>query len=236
MLLLLILASFIAATLSGAAGMGGALVLLPVLNLTVGAKAAVPILTVAQLIGNLSRAYFGRDEINWRSVLLFSVTAVPASLAGSVLFANMAPATIKTAAAAALIGVILLRRTGFVKLEIGEKGLAVGGVITGLVSGAIGSAGPLGAASFLGLGLPAGAYVASEALGATAIHIAKTVAYQRYQLIGVPELTTGLMMGGGMICGSWVGRQLIKRLSQQAFVRIVEALLFVSALHMLFSG
>jgi hypothetical protein len=49
--LFLLLCGWLAATVSGAAGFGGALLLLPVLTMTVGAKAAVPILTVAQLLG-----------------------------------------------------------------------------------------------------------------------------------------------------------------------------------------
>ena len=59
--LFLLIASWLAATISGAAGFGGALLLLPVLTYTVGAKAAVPIL--AQLLGNVSRAGLGWREI-----------------------------------------------------------------------------------------------------------------------------------------------------------------------------
>lgn len=56
--ILLLVGGWLAATISGAAGFGGALLLLPVLTYVVGAKAAVPILTLAQLLGNLSRAGF----------------------------------------------------------------------------------------------------------------------------------------------------------------------------------
>lgn len=40
-----------AAAVSGVAGFGGALLLLPLLTHTVGARAAVPLLTVAQRVG-----------------------------------------------------------------------------------------------------------------------------------------------------------------------------------------
>lgn len=87
--LLLLSCGWLAATVSGAAGFGGALLLLPMLAFTVGGKAAVPILTVAQLLGNLSRAGFGWRDIRWRPALLFSLGAVPASLLGSRLFVAM---------------------------------------------------------------------------------------------------------------------------------------------------
>lgn len=54
-LLLLFSISFLAATISGAAGFGGALVLLLVLTGIVGIKAAAPILIIRQIFGNTSR-------------------------------------------------------------------------------------------------------------------------------------------------------------------------------------
>ena len=55
MFVILILCSFVAALISGAAGFGGSLLLLPVVTACVGPGVAVPVLTIAQLIGNLSR-------------------------------------------------------------------------------------------------------------------------------------------------------------------------------------
>jgi len=62
----LVFCGWLAATVSGAAGFDGAFLLLSVVTFTAGAKAAVPILTVAQLLGNLSRAGFGWREVRWR--------------------------------------------------------------------------------------------------------------------------------------------------------------------------
>jgi uncharacterized protein len=80
---------WLAATVSGAAGFGGALLLLPVLAFTVGGKTAVPILTVAQLVGNLSRAGFGWRDIRWRPAVIFSTGAVPAAIVGSLLLVDL---------------------------------------------------------------------------------------------------------------------------------------------------
>jgi hypothetical protein len=49
------------------------------------------------------------------------------------------------------------------------------GGIVGLVSGLVGSAGPIGASLFLSLDLNPIAYIASEAVTAVVMHITKTI-------------------------------------------------------------
>ena len=61
------------ATLAGVTGFGGAAVLLPILVQFFGIKEAIPILTVAQLIGNGSRAYFHRAELDLKVVAYFAL-------------------------------------------------------------------------------------------------------------------------------------------------------------------
>src|SRR3954471_3585357 len=90
----LLVCGWLAATISGTAGFGGALLLLPVLAYAVGGKAAVPILTLAQLLGNLSRAGLGWREIRWRPALVLGVGAVPASIVGSRLFVALPPVAV----------------------------------------------------------------------------------------------------------------------------------------------
>ncbi|MFN3331399.1 MAG: sulfite exporter TauE/SafE family protein [Caldilinea sp.] len=233
-LALLFATSWLAATVSGVAGFGGALLLLPVLTNLVGVKAAVPILTIAQLWGNASRVWFGRTEIRWRPVLYFIATAIPFSIVGGMLFVDLPKQAIMASIGILLIVIVALRRLKVTRFGFGEKGLLIGGALTGFLSGLAGSAGPLGAAFFLGLDLPALAYIASEAVTALAMHVTKTIVYQRYALIGVQELAYGLLLGVGMIAGSWTGKQIAVKLPKAKFIALVEVLLVLSALQLIF--
>jgi hypothetical protein len=120
-----------------------------------------------------------------------------------------------------------------VRFTTTDGGLLAGGAVTGFLSGVAGSAGLLGAAIFLGLDLPAAAYVASEAVTTSAMHLTKMVVYQRYALIGLRELQYGLFLGSAMILGSWTGKRIIERLPKTTFRRVVEALLVLSALQLI---
>jgi len=87
-LLILAVVAFCAATLAAISGFGGAAVLLPVLVLVFGVRDAIPILTVAQLIGNASRVWFNRRELDLRVVAWFALGGVPRALLGGFLFAT----------------------------------------------------------------------------------------------------------------------------------------------------
>src|SRR3954470_22846683 len=209
---ILLLSGWLAATVSGAAGFGGALLLLPVLAFAVGGKAAVPILTVAQFLGNLSRAAFGRGDIRWRPALLFVAGAVPASVLGSRVFVDLPAASILRAVGGFLLLVVGLRHTTLGERKLPRWLLAPAGAVVGLLSAVAGSAGPLGAAVFLGLQLPTRAYVASEAVAATLIHLTKALVYGRYAALTFEDAMRGMALGGAMVLGSWTGRRMIDRL------------------------
>jgi uncharacterized protein len=63
---LVAVAAFVAATIAGVSGFGGAVVLLPVLVAVFGARDAIVVLTIAQLVGDGSRVCFNRDDVDGR--------------------------------------------------------------------------------------------------------------------------------------------------------------------------
>lgn len=56
----------------------------------------------------------------------------------------------------------------------------IGGMVAGLISGLVGSAAPIGATLFLSLNLTPVAYIASYAVTSIAMHISKTIVYEKY--------------------------------------------------------
>jgi uncharacterized membrane protein YfcA len=175
--LVLFIVAFAAVAISGAAGFGGALLLLPLLIATVGPTQAVPLLTVAQLVGNLARAGFGFNQIQWRPVGLFLLGALPMSVLGALSFVELPKDVVTRAIGGAILLFVALRFFGRRQLKAGAALLILGGGMVGFLSGLLGSAGPIGAAVFLTLGMPPVAYIASEATTALAMHGVKTLVW-----------------------------------------------------------
>jgi uncharacterized membrane protein YfcA len=224
---------WLAGGVSATAGFGGAMLLLPVLTFVVGARASVPILTIAQLLGNLSRAGFGWRFIRWRPALLFSAGAVPASVVGSRLFVDLPSPLLPRLIGVFLVLVVVLRHTTLGRRKTPEWALAPAGALVGFLAAVAGSAGPLGAAVFLGLRLPPQAYVASEAVTAVLMHLAKSITYGRYAVMTFDDLIQGVALGGSLVLGSWTGKELLAWIPEDGFSVLVEILLVVSAVGLL---
>jgi hypothetical protein len=232
-LLVLFAGGFLAAAISGAAGFGGALLLLPLLTKTIGTTMAIPVLTIAQLIGNLSRAFFGFKQIKWKPVLLFTLGAVPMSVLGAYSFVEVPKEIVTRLIGLAIILFVILKYYNILKFKTTNSTIVLGGGITGFISGLVGSAGPIGAALFLSLNLPPISYIASEAMTAIAMHVTKTFIYQRYLGIGLQMLLTGLFIGISMILGTWIGMKFIRKIPKEKFNKFVGLLLCIIGLQMM---
>jgi uncharacterized protein len=234
--LLLFLAAYGAAAISGAAGFGGALLLLPLLAATVGPTQAVPLLTVAQLVGNIARAGLGFSQIQWRPVVLCLLGAIPLSVLGSLSFVALPKTLVTRGIGVAILLFVTLKYCGVLRLKAGPLLLIFGGGVVGFLSGLVGSAGPLGAAIFLTLGLPPVAYIASEATTALAMHGVKTSVYQQYIALGSEFWLLAGIMGFAMILGTWSAKRVIERMPGETFQRYVAGLLVAVAVYMVVRG
>src|SRR5207244_3357347 len=75
----LIVGALVASVVGGVAGFGAGIVMLPLVSWALGVRSAVPVLTVTMLIGNLSRIWWSRGDIDRAVVVRFALGAVPAT-------------------------------------------------------------------------------------------------------------------------------------------------------------
>ena len=237
LMLLLGVVAFAASTLAAVTGFGGAVVLLPVVVAVFGVRDAIPILTVAQLLGNAGRVVTNRREIAWPVVGWYSAGAIPVALVGGLLFAQ-AP----LAALTRLLGAFLLvmfafwyfRRDRFPRLS--RRGFAPLGAASSFLSALVGSSGPLTAAFFVAHGLVKGAYIGTEALAAVVTHATKLIAYGNTSTLTADAALAGVGLGVVMIFGSMVGKKLVDRLSEKVFVLLIQVTLVVAGVVLLVKG
>jgi len=227
--------AFIASTLSGIAGFGGAMVFLPVLAAVYGVRASVPILTVSVLLGNASRVYFNRRELDLKLVLLFSLGAIPFAIGGSFVYVALPVLWIKKGIGIFLLASVLLRHIHRDFRLVNSWIFIPLGAVTGFLSALMGGVGPVSSPFFLAYGLTKEAFVGTEALCAVGMHLVKSITYHRLHVLDTRGLAIGLGFGLVMTAGSYVARKVLEKLSREKFLILVESLLTVIGFYMLVS-
>lgn len=219
-------AALAASAVAAVAGFGGAAVLLPPLVAVFGVRDAIPILTVAQLIGNGSRVWFNRRELDLPVVGWFALGAVPSALLGGVLFAAAPLAALQRLVGAFLLLMVVWRHVPRAPAwHPGLRAFAGIGAAFSFLSALVGSVGPLMAPFFLAYGLLKGAYIGTEALATVVMHVLKLAAYQGTAILTLRSVGAGLALGPIMIAGSYIGKRVVDRMPERVFVAIIELVL-----------
>ena len=205
--------------------------MLPVLVWTLGVTDSIPVLTVAQLIGNLSRVALNRLDLNWQVIWRFALGAIPSAIIGGIIFARTPAAALVKLLGVFLILMVVYRHTRWGKnVKLSLRGFTPLGAIAGILSAILGTVGPLVAPFFLAFGLVMGAYIGTEAMTAVTMHITKLAVYGSYSLISVRTLLYGLGIGAIMILGTFLGKKMLNRIPEKIFPYIIEITLLVSGI------
>lgn len=230
-LLLIVAAAFIASTVAAVAGFGGSAILLPLLVPAFGARDAVLILTIVQLVGNVSRVVLNRHELVLPVVASFSVGAVPFAVLGGLAFASAPLAVLTRLLGAFLIGVVAWRHfrpSDAEGIHMTLSRFALLGAASSFISALVGTIGPLLVPFFLAYGLMRGAYIGTEALSTVVIQVAKIGTYAGAAVLTPLSILVGMALAPLMVLGSLFGKRVLNRLSDRLFVAIVEATMVVA--------
>jgi uncharacterized protein len=229
--------AFLASMLAAVAGFGGSAVLLPGLVLVFGVRDAIPILTVAQLIGNSSRVWFNRRDLDLPVVGWFALGSVPAALIGGFLFAAAPLSYLTRLLGIFLIAVVVYRhadKNSAARLPL--RAFPVLGAVFSFLSALLGSVGPIMIPFFLAYGLLKGALIGTEALATVVMHVTKLVAYGSTDILTGRSITVGLALGSIMILGSYIGKKIVDRLPEGLFLLLIEATLLIAGVGFLIRG
>ncbi len=232
---ILVVTALVGSTVGGVAGFGAGVILLPVLALVLGVRTAVVTLTVAMLLGNTARIWWSRADIQWPIVARYALGAVPGTALGVLLFAEASTASLSAIIGAFLIAAVPLRRlllTRNFRVRLAHFGPL--GAVVGAMSALVVTTGPVITPFFLAYGLRRGAYIATEASCALVMHVVRGAGFAKLALLSRETALLGLMLGVTMFIGAWLGRRIVDRLSERAFLAAIEALLLLMGLHFLF--
>ncbi|OVE77788.1 hypothetical protein BVX98_01830 [bacterium F11] len=236
--LIFLLSSFVAQLVGTLAGFGSATVLTPVATFIMNIKAAIAIVALFHLFGNLSKVWVFRGKVHWPLFWQFGLASLLFTAAGAVLHHYLPLVLLKTIFGGFLVFfvVVSLIHPTF-GLKASPKVSILGGASSGFVAGLIGTGGAIRSAFLTAFHLDKETYIATSALIAAVIDLTRIPiylyggAFQGFEkLYLIPLLIVVAFVGAK------IGKRIVKKLSQTLFRRFVLTFLFVIGCKFLWEG
>ena len=226
---------------STVAGGGSSLLLMPVIGLFLGASAIAPVTTAGAILGNGERVIAYRQHINWGVILWEVPGAIVGSLMGAFILTKVKVEWIGIFVAIFLIiSALNYLLKEFRPQEKNKQGFKVqawyflpGGLVYSILSGILGSMGPLLVPFYVGFGLQKEELLATQATARLVVHIVKIFSYAIFGILLAQHLVYGLVTGLAAIPGNWLGHLVLQRISEKRFRQLVMSFVMFSGLLML---
>lgn len=249
--------SFFAWIVSTLAGGGSPFVLIPLVNLLMGAASVPPVITIGMFLGNAHRVLLFWREINWELTMWYAPGAIVGSFLGAYTFTQIHLDWLQL-----IIGVFLIVSAVLFAIEknpvIAEiktdllteplkDSLAINeseyklkawyimpaGFLKAFVSGLVGTTGPVLNPFYLRYGLVKEQLLATKATHVVIIHLVKIITYGAFAALSREEVVAGLAIGIAAIPANLVGKAILSRMSSDQFRQIVLAFMSVGGIWML---
>lgn len=233
-LILIGLVSLGASAIHGATGIAGGFLTAAALAPLIGVKPVVPVVSVALVISHSARALLNLPDFHRTAFFAVTVPAFPFIIIGAVLYGGLSNKTIAILLAAVILCSIPIRRIAERRrLTVGISGLAGAGAVYGGLSGTTIGPGMLLTPFMLGFGLTKEAFVATLAVIALVTNITRLSVFGGTDVLELPLMFLGGLVGLLTIPGNWFGRVLLHRMTRQGHAAFVDALTILGGLNLL---
>jgi len=226
---------FFGFVVSAAFGIGGVVLLIPLLSMALPPAQAIAVSAPVMLVNNLGKSWVYRRSVHWRACALVSALALPAAWLAATLVTRVDDRVILVAVATLILVSVLADRVRAPAAgnRFGDVSLFLWGGVTGAISGLCGAAGPPTAVGLRGYGLSKDAFVGTVAVFAVLLQIAKIPAYVGTEVLSLRLMPLAVLLGALGLIAVAVGPPLLRRVPEQTFRAVVDALLVISAVWLL---
>ena len=223
--LILASVSFLAWFASMLVGGGSPLILIPLVTLLLGAQSVAPVLTIGSVLGNVQRGLLLWSHIDWSLTLWQAPGVVLGSVLGAYAFTQVDVQGLQVFVAIALIYMVLhvLLRAVFNKhLQLPSFAFKAWhflplGFCNAVLSGLVGSTGPILNPAYLNYGLEKESMVATRAASLTLTHVIKIATYAALGVLSPSLVAYGLIIGCAAFPANWLGRMVLEKMSAAQF-------------------
>ena len=232
---IIFLAGLIAYVISTLSGGGGSLLLVPVINFFIGAKATAPVINLGNLIGEPVRIWLFWKNIEWRIVKYYLPSAIAGAVLGGWIFANIKIEWLQIIIGLFLISTIFQYRFGKKERSFKMKlsWFKPIGFFVEIFSTLIGAVGPVLNPFYLNYGLEKEKMIATKTINSFFIGLVQIATYSALGSLKGNLWLYGLVLGIGASAGNWIGKTFLSKVSNALFRKLAIAVMVISGVIMI---
>lgn len=232
LLFVLGVAAFVLSTISGG---GGSLVLVPILNWTLGVANTAPVLNLGTFLGRPARLVIFWKHINWKVCLYYAPSAIVGAWLGSWLFSNFTVEWLQIIVGIFLISTVFQYRFGDKRKSFNMKlwYFVPLGVLVSVLGTIIGALGPVLNPFYLNLGLDKEDLIATKTANSFLMGLSQIGSYTFFGLLHDRLRVYGIALGLGATLGNIIGKKFLSNMKSSTFRKFVIALMVISGLLLL---
>lgn len=235
MTILFFLSAFIAEIIGTIAGFGSSTIFFPLALFFYDFRTALVLVALFHIFGNLGRIGFFRHGLDKRLIIIFGIPSVLLTLLGALLVSYISQDLLK-----GILGIFLALYAAISlwKENLQAKSTAlnaiIGGGLSGFLAGLIGTGGALRGAFLTAFGLPKEKYIATAAVIALAVDVTRIPIYFAQGFLDEQFYWSIPLLFVIAFLGSFTGKQIIKRVPQKQFRKIVLGAILIIGIRFVF--
>jgi len=233
--IVLVVACFVTATISGILGMAGGVTLLGVMTALLPAPVVVPLHGIVQLASNWTRTWAFRKYVRWPIFFAFMGPAVVGVAIAANIWADLKLTWFKAWIGAFILAFLVWRRYKPKLRHPPIWSYAVLGLAAGLLAIFVGATGPFLAPFFLRDDFENEEVIATKAVCQTWLHLLKIPAFLALSFDYTPYATVLVGLVAAVIGGTYFGKHLLSRISKERFVFWFQLVLGALAVYLIVS-
>ena len=234
---LVLAVGLLAGLVSGIVGTGATIILLPVLTLAFGPKAAIPIMAVVALMSNFAKITSWWREIDWRATAAYALGGIPGAALGARTMLSLPAQWVDIALGSFFLIMIPGRRWLAARsYKVPLAMLVPAGLAIGFLTGIVVSTGPITVPLFIAYGLMKGAFIATEAAASLAVYVSKAATFHTFGALPTDIVLKGLISGSSVMAGTYVAKMVVERLSLAVFQRLLDGVMLLSGCALLWAA
>jgi hypothetical protein len=217
-MVLTLMAVAVSFTVSASAGLGGSLILVPVLALVLGTKEGVALAALLLAANNVVKVFAYRETLPFRKALVVIVLVAVGAALGALLLVAVPERVVTAVVITSFVLALLAERLDLTRLRrIGAPVLALGG---GATSGFSGTSGPLKGIALRQLVLDRAHFVGAASLVSLAGDATKATVFIDAGLLGGDSFLVALAAIPLMLVATFAGRRINRAIGERGYTSL----------------